>query len=260
MIGGHADVRRRRDRGEGSRWDRPPRVPRLQDDVVHVWRASLSVTDGCGGRWWWTLAPEERARAARFRRRDDRKRFVTGRALLREILAGYLDEDPRALHFGYGPHGKPRLPDASGRDRLHFNVSHSHEMILYAIAGGRDVGVDVEYQRRELADARVAQRFFSELECASLRALPAGLWEESFFRCWTRKEAYVKATGRGLDVDLKSFAVSVAPGVPAAVVWAREDAEGGSSWSLRDLALDPGYIAALAVRGHGWRLERFSVD
>jgi phosphopantetheine--protein transferase-like protein len=142
-----------------------------------------------------------------------------------------------------------------GRPDLRFNVSHSDGLALYAIARGREVGVDVE-QLRELPRAeRIAERFFSTEETAALKAEPAERRVEAFFTCWTRKEAYIKARGDGLAHPLDQFAVSLVPGEPARLWVAGDgDAREIARWSLDALPLAPGYVAALAARGRGWRL------
>ena len=103
-------------------------------------------------------------------------------------------------------------------DAIRFNVSHSHGIALYAVTRGREVGIDLERIRSDLAVAEIAERFFSRREIAMLRTLPIEAQRQAFFRCWTRKEAYIKARGEGLSLPLDQFDVSLAPGEPAAVL------------------------------------------
>jgi 4'-phosphopantetheinyl transferase len=116
------------------------------------------------------------------------------------------------------------------------------------------VGIDLERIRFDLAVLEIAERFFSRRELAMLRALPTELQREAFYRCWTRKEAYIKARGEGLSLPLDQFDVSLAPGEPAAVLGTQHDPSEASRWSLRELTPAPGYFAALAVEGHDWGL------
>ncbi len=161
------------------------------------------------------------------------------------ILARYVDRPPGALRFDYGAHGKPALPGSPVR----FNLSHAGGIALCAVALDRDVGVDVE-QVRALPDlARIARRFFSPSEADALAGLPRAEREAAFFTCWTRKEAYIKALGRGMAVPLDGFAVSFDPGAPARLVWTTLDDRGPACWSLRDLDAGPGYAAAVMVEG-----------
>jgi 4'-phosphopantetheinyl transferase len=105
-----------------------------------------------------------------------------------------------------------------------------------------------------LAVAEIAERFFSRREVAMLRTLPTEAQREAFFRCWTRKEAYLKARGEGLSLPLDQVDVSLAPGEPDAILGTQRDSSEASRWSLQELAPATGYVAALAVAGHGWRL------
>jgi 4'-phosphopantetheinyl transferase len=227
----------------------------LAPDEVHVWLASLdrpSASEAATLRD--LLAPDEARRADAFAAEDERRRFVVGRGLLRVLLGRYLNEAPAALRFDYGARGKPMLAGSPVR----FNLSHAGGIVLYAIALGRDVGVDVE-RVRSLPDlARIARRFFSAWEADTLLRLPGGEREPAFFRCWTRKEAYVKALGRGLAVPLDAFDVSFTQGDAARLLRTTVDERGPERWSLSDLDPGPGYAAAVIVEGSAaprcWRL------
>jgi len=202
-----------------------------------------------------TLTLDERARARRFRFPRDRDRFIVARGVLRAILGRYLGVDPGRLRFRYSPYGKPALAGPFEDEGIRFNLAHSQGIALYAVSRGREVGIDVEYVRADLADERIAERFFSPREVATLRAVPAEQRREAFFHCWTRKEAYVKARGEGLSLPLDQFDVSLAPGEPAALLSTPGDPPEVTRWSLQALNPGPGYVAALAVEGNGWRLR-----
>lgn len=192
------------------------------------------------------LSADEIARADRFHFPKDRAEYVAARGTLRRILGHALDQDPAALHFTYSRHGKPAL-EAAGD--LRFNVSHSGEYALIALSQGRDVGVDIERLRADLASMEIAQRFFSAAEVAALEALPEAQRLAGFFACWTRKEAYIKARGEGLSHQLDCFDVTLTPGETAALLATRPDPKEAAKWSLRNLPLPAGYAGALAVRG-----------
>jgi 4'-phosphopantetheinyl transferase len=200
------------------------------------------------------LTANEQRRAERFYFQKDRDRFIVTRGLLRTILSRYLDIEPYQVRFCYNHYGKPALARQSGADMLRFNVSHSQAMGLYVVARGREVGVDVERIRTDLAFEQIAKRFLSPREVAVLRALPVTMQREAFFKCWNRKEAYVKARGNGLSLPPNQFEVSVAPGEPAALLSDSGDPWATSRWSLRDLSPAPGYVAALAAEGQEWQL------
>jgi 4'-phosphopantetheinyl transferase len=235
-------------------WRSPPETLVLGCDEVHVWRATLDQTPSQIQSFRHNLAADEQARAGRFYFARDREYFIVARGVLRAILGGYLKRAPESISFCYSSHGKPALAGESDGDAIRFNVSHSHGTALYAVTRGREVGIDVERIRFNLAVAEIAERFFSRQEVAMLQTLPTEEQREAFFYCWTRKEAYIKARGEGLSLPLDQIDVSLAPGKPDAVPGTQPDSSEASRWSLQELAPAPGYVAALAVEGHGWRL------
>ena len=135
---------------------------------------------------------------------------------------------------------------------MSFNLSHAHELVLYAIAGGRATGVDIEYMRTDLADMAIAEQFFSPCEVATLHALPTEARCTAFFNCWTRKEAYIKARGEGLSLPLNQFDVSLAPNASIELLDVAGDQQERSRWTLQSLDPGPNYVAALAAEGQGW--------
>lgn len=239
-------------------WGTPPAELALTKDEVHVWRAKLDLTQNTIQSLWRTLATDELARAKRFHFAQDRTRFIAARGVLRTILSLYLEVEPSRVLFSYSAHGKPTLDTKGGSNHgrlpLQFNLSHTGELALYAIAHGRQVGVDVECVRADVAGDRMAAHFFSPHEQAQLKALPPHLQHKAFFTCWTRKEAYLKARGDGLTLPLDQFDVSLQPGRPAALLQTAFDPGEAARWSLQELQPGRGYAAALAVEGHGWRL------
>ena len=236
-------------------WSTPPQTLGLGNDQVHVWRACLDVPESRVGALRRTLAFDELGREKRYRFERDRRRFIVGRGALRALLGRYMGIEPGQLRFRYGPRGKPRLVGEVGEGALCFNVAHARELALFALTRGRQVGVDLEFVREDLAGMEIAERFFSPREVAALQQLPAGARTEAFFNCWTRKEAYIKATGDGLSLPLDQFDVSLAPGEPPALLGTECDPAEASRWSLCELDPGPGYVAALAVEGHGWQLK-----
>src|SRR5438132_2402197 len=236
-------------------WRSAPETLSLRSNDVHVWRAALDVPESDVRRLGDTLADDERRRAERFIFQNDRAHFVVARGLLRVLLGRYLQHDPQHLRLVYGPHGKPELASDVGGTGLRFNVSHSHGLALYAITRHREIGVDVERIRPEVASETIAEHFFSPREVAVLRALPATLQATAFFACWTCKEAYIKARGEGLSLPLDQFAVSLAPAEPAALLYTAMAADDASRWSMIELVPGASYKAALVVEGSGWQLR-----
>lgn len=228
-------------------------APELANAEVHVWRAPLTADSSVVQWLHGTLQPDERSRAERFILERDRKRFIAARGILRQLLGAYLQCEPQKLDFMYGPYGKPAISSARLRRPLSFNVSHSHELALIAVASGRELGIDVEKIRPEFAGEEIATRYFSAPEIDELRQLPVAQRAEGFFHCWTRKEAYVKALGEGLRFPLDSFRVSLTPGSPA-----RLQSADCHRWTLRSLAPEHGYVAALVGEGSDWQMRQFS--
>ncbi len=201
-----------------------------------------------------TLAAVERTRAERFVFQEHRERYIVTRGLLRTILGRYLNLGPDQLEFWHNRFGKPALTTTCGGEQLRFNLSHSDDIVLYAIAG-REVGVDVERIRPDFVSEAIAKRFFSPREVAVLQALPPQVRTEAFYNCWTRKEAYVKAKGKGMSIALNDFDVAFAPGEPPALLYTSWDTSEASRWSIHALAPDPGHVAALAVEGRRGSLQ-----
>jgi 4'-phosphopantetheinyl transferase len=230
----------------------------LSEDEVQLWRVDLEAVGADESRWQQVLSPDELTRASRFHFTRDRQRFVAPRALLRTILAGYLATNPDSLSFAYSKKDKPSLGPAYAGSDVTFNLSHSGEVALLAFTRRRDIGVDVEQVRRDFDVEAIARRFFSEHEQKQLAALPNPERFEAFFRCWTRKEAYIKATGEGLSLPLHQFDVSLAAEDHDALLSTRPDSSEAALWSLREVPAGPGYVAALCVRGRDWHLKDWS--
>lgn len=224
-------------------------------DEIHVWHASIEREEKFISELESTLSPEEKARAERFHFAKDRNRFVVARGLLRELLGGYLRHAPEGLEFSYGERGKPALSGAHASSEMCFNLSHSSDMVVYAMAKRRNLGIDLEHIRPNAAGDDIAERYFSALEVSELRSLPPQERVDGFFRCWTRKEAYMKATGMGLHIPLESFAVSLAPGEPAQFLSGVD-----SRWHLAAFHPGEGYAAAVVYDGAPCSIEYFSVD
>jgi 4'-phosphopantetheinyl transferase len=191
---------------------------------VHVFSLDEDVRRLAG-----LLAPDELSRAAQLRFDHDRNRYIACRGTLRALLGARAP-------FAYGPYGKPRLDGSA----IRFNVSHSHGVGMIAIARGREVGCDIERIDPSFADEKIPGRFFSPYEVAALRALPKREQCEAFFRCWTRKEAFIKARGMGVSLALDSFDVTL--GEHAALL------RGAEGWFLRAVEAPDGYAAAIVLK------------
>ena len=237
-----------------SGWPSPPTHPDLADDEIHVWCAGLDKLVSDLPAFAEPLSESERKRADRFQFDRDRKRFIVRHGLLRMILGRYLNLEPARLSFTCESRGKPALAGTLDGRTLHFNLSHSDGLALFAVARRFALGVDVERIRPIPEIDQIAGKFFSARESAVLKALPAEQKLEAFFNCWTRKEAYLKATGEGIADALAQIEVSLVPGPTAQLLNIAGDAREASSWSLHPLAPAPGFTGAVAVKARDLKL------
>lgn len=214
---------------------------------VDIWVVDLQVKEPTLQRAYDVLSQDESQRSQRFRFAADRRRFVLARAALREVLAQYVKADAKLLQFEYNGYGKPRL--AKIQSNIAFNASRSGEKALIACTSGREVGVDVEAMRRDLEIEDLAKRFFTSAENQKLQSFPADQKYEAFFRCWTCKEAFVKAVGQGLSLGLDKFDVSA--GIGSGDLGLPLDRFVVDGWSLMPITADSleGYISAVAMNG-----------
>jgi 4'-phosphopantetheinyl transferase len=189
-----------------------------------------------------TLDASELERAGRFHFEKHRRHFIVARGFLRSVVARYLGSQPEDLRFEYGVYGKPAL--GSGHT-LRFNLSHSNEVALLAVTLDAELGVDVEHVRADFASEDIARRYFSRTEVGVFNALPQEDRVAAFFRCWTRKEAYIKAIGKGFSQALDAFDVTLAPDAQPALLRAEDD--DASRWLLIDVEVGEGYAGALMV-------------
>lgn len=212
---------------------------------VHVWYTSLDPCRQIVEQMEYTLAAGEWARLRRFHFAADARRYAVRRGVLRHLLAAYLDARPKKIAFVYGAQNKPALAPEWSTSGLRFNLSDSGEMAVYAFAVGQGIGVDIE-QQRVYPDARqLAARFFSRAEAAWLRSQPQEQTSSAFLRCWTCKEAVVKAQGDGLMAPLREFTVAHWS-TPPRLIGPTTLLPNGS---IHLLEPPPGYIAALASAG-----------
>ncbi|GCE31648.1 4'-phosphopantetheinyl transferase [Dictyobacter alpinus] len=244
-------------------WQQAPAKLELRPDEVHVWRADLQASPASMQRFQQVLQPAEQARAQRFYFEHDRRRWTIAHGILRLLLSMYTGQAPAELNFQVNDYGKPILVQAEGQPELQFNLSHSHEMALYAFSWQRQLGVDVEYMRDNIAYDELARHSFSPAEQAVFLALLASQKRGAFFKCWTSKEAYIKGRGMGLSLPLNVFDVAVAPDVPVALLASREDPHEVERWRMSVLEPGPEYAGALAVEGpaphiHCWQWNGIS--
>lgn len=241
-------------------WSRPRSVPALRGDCVHLWRVSLEQPVSQLRLLAQTLSPDEMLRAEGFYFERDRNRYIAGRGLLRTVLGAYLGVEPRSLNFRYSSTGKPALLETPGVGALSFNLSHSRELVLIALTRGREIGVDLEYIRPIREIDRVSERVFPGQDNERFRTLSLRAKHTVFFKCWTRKEAYLKACGAGLIQPWAGLEVSMSPeeiDLSRQVEDPRLPSHSShpSHWSIQTLMVACGYVASLAIEGPNWHLK-----
>jgi 4'-phosphopantetheinyl transferase len=225
-----------------------PRLVATSDDAW-LWLLDLDEAplDGAAART--LLADDENARAARFVFDVHRSRFVVCRAALRTLLADRLGCAPGEVRFEYGPAGKPSL--AGGGD-LRFNVSHSDRYALLGLAHGVELGVDIEHMRPLRDMDLVAARVFSPAERETLARVGPDRKVETFFAGWTRKEAYIKARGEGIEL-LGAIEVALAPGDTPRLIRVDGQPAELDRWSIDAFTPVPGFAAAVCLEGRNRR-------
>jgi len=204
-----------------------------------------------------TLEPREIRQAERFHFPRDRDQYVAAHGALRSILARYLGIGAADVRFRYNRHGKPAIDHQLAEQSLSFNASRSNWLALFAVTRGRRVGVDIEYIRTELESEAIASSFFSSREIDAIRQSPPRGRVEEFCRIWTRKEAYVKAVGRGLSIPLDQFDVVSGRDDHNSMVSVKGAVEDGVDWSLVDVDPGDGYAGAVGTEGRDWILRNW---
>jgi 4'-phosphopantetheinyl transferase len=220
------------------------------DSEIHIWSfhypESSSNQDMI--RQW--LSGDELDRAGRFHTLELTERFIHKRAFLRKTLARYLNIHPKQVEFAYGPFGKPEVKQPASPQLLRFSLSHSGSLAMCAVSLNREIGLDLE-QLRSLEDMQdIVEHFFAPLEIVRFHNLPADERTRAFFKYWTAKEAFLKATGEGLSRPLDSFIVSV-PGEEGSAINIVGDDDASCQWRLWQVPVGEGFAAALAAQGTG---------
>ncbi len=219
----------------------------LHSDEVHIWHASVDVSERCLEHFERVLSHDEVKRANRFHFECDRRRFIVAHGLLRYFLSCYCFSTPYKHSFDYNYYGKPGL---SGNTQLHFNMSHSGKYVLYGFTRGREIGVDIEHVRKTENLELIINSYFSSREIYEFSKLSKQFRNKAFFSCWTRKEAYIKAQGKGLSLPLNQFSISFIPDEPVELLETQHNVKEKSRWSLTEIAVNAEYAAAVAVEGH----------
>ena len=231
-----------------QQWQTPPEGLALREGEVHVWRGIVDIPSADLQVCWKTLKTDEQERAQRFRFAQHRTRFISARGMLRKLLGHYLSLAPQDIELGIGLQGKPFV-QSQGRDKLYFNVSHSQKLVLIAFSASSEVGIDVEGPQSHLNHQAIAKRIMNKQEASWFHSLPESKRKSALFNCWTRKEAFVKAHGKGLTFPLRDITVTFLPEQPTSIVRIENPELHTLSWSIYSIYARPQYAGALVVAG-----------
>ncbi len=236
--------------------DPPEKKLELSENNVHIWSTNLKLGSSKIEKLSTILSSDEKDRANKFYFERDKNRFIIARGTLRKILSRYLNIEPKKLQFTYSERGKPYLPDTS----ILFNLSHSQDLALYAITQVNLIGIDLEYIRPMNDAENLTKRFFSPQEYNLISQLPPQKQQETFFKLWTCKEAYLKATGDGLAGGLEKVEICLTPEKPVEFFSINQDIKEASRWYLHQFIPQPNYIAAVAVAGKNQNLSFWQIN
>lgn len=223
------------------------RLP-IEDGFIHVWQCSLDDAASQLDRLHSFLDGDERARASRFVRDTDRRRYIAAHGCLRALLSRYTGRAPAVLAIGRSKEGKPLLLPAGGPAAVTFNMSHSHGRMLLAVTRNREVGADLELIREDVEMLKLAERFYTKAEYAAIACLPPEQQVRRFFQCWVAKEAILKGQGRGIP-SLGECEVDLSGEAPHGEVRILAGSNMERGWRVEWLSCGSGWSAAVAFHG-----------
>lgn len=238
-------------------WKKPNQELSLSAKEVHVWRTSLNVSDSEIIHLKNFLSSQELERVHRLKNPMHGRNALAGYGILREILGRYLAMDPKKIRFDFGSHGKPYIAMDMNHLRIQFNMTHTRQLVLYALTLENEIGIDAEYVDDKVRAEDLAMRFFSSLEYQQLMKLSQQSRLAGFYRCWTRKEAFIKAHGKGLSYPLNKFSVSLDPHCVDCLIDLDDPELSIRDWKLTSLIENEEYMAALAVENGFSQINRF---
>ena len=228
-------------------WANPPTKLKLREGEADIWIADLEVGETLGRLFFSLLSADEIQRAKSFRFDRHRVNFIAARGILRSLIARYLQRSASEVIFQYGPFGKPELLNDPV---LRFNISHSDNLAIFAFTRKRAIGVDLEFIRQDIDLQDIAARFLSSNEIRAITALPEKERASAFYNCWVRKEAFIKAVGKGVSFPLDQFEVSLDPNEPARLISIGGNEKDIHKWTLCPLYPADNFAGALAIEGN----------
>jgi len=220
----------------------------VSEDEIHVWLVDINkVSNSDSNHYYSLLSDDEKVRMGKYHFEKDRKSFRTTRAILRTLLSKYLIMDNENISFQSNKYGKPYL-DSPKKNNFKFNVSHSREYTALAFNWINEIGIDIEYINKELKIEEIVNNYFSSYEIQQLFRLEQKKRRHAFFRIWTRKEAFIKAIGRGLSIPLDSFDVSVGEECPK--ILNQAGVKNLANYKMHKINVKPNYCSTLVSVGN----------
>jgi 4'-phosphopantetheinyl transferase len=216
----------------------------LKPNTLHIWSLNFVVDDEAYNRYHSFLSKDEKERASRFKFYKDKRCYVVTKGVLRLLSGRYLNTDAKAIEFEYEKYGKPKLKHNTN---LNFNVSHSGDLAIIGFVHNHTIGVDIEKIKNDFDTFEIASSCFSKHEIDALHKISKQEQHKAFYRCWTRKEAFIKAKGSGLSFPLDEFSVSLESDLDADVVWTKWNTDEKDQWKLTSFIPSEDYIAATIV-------------
>lgn len=228
-------------------WPKRADTPPLSPSTIHIWRIPLDEPQDRLDHFRGLLTSKEQQQADRFLFEDHRRRFIVGRGQLRTLIGQYIGATPPEVRFQYSNLGKPSISAEDSDSGIQFNLTNSKDWALLAVTAGDELGIDME-GIREMSDMEgLARRFFAQPEISAItqHASPSKRLQ-AFFRCWTRKEAFLKAIGTGLTFPLDKVCVTINDEIAAQIEWIDSEDEDPDGWTLRHIEPVEGFVGALA--------------
>lgn len=235
----------------------PDSLFKLSNNEVSVWFISFDVSEDKITFLSSFLSEDEILKASKFRFKKDKNCSIITRGALRFLSSKYLKENPEDIKFKYGEYGKPYY---NMETKLKFNVSHSGNMAVIGFVLNDDIGVDIEEIKTDFEVFDIASNYFSKLEIETLNELPKEKHVEYFYRCWTRKESFIKAKSQGLTFPLDSFSVSIHSDKKTELLETKWDEKEKSTWKLFTFSPHQNYIGAVSVQNKISNIEYFNIN
>lgn len=229
----------------------------ISRESADLWYCSFDLNQTHIPYYLTLLSSDEILKAKRFKFEIDRERFIISRGILRVLLGRYLKENPKEIEFEYSSYGKPFVLH---NDNIKFNISHSGNMAVFGFVKDVEIGVDIEKIKEDFDVLKLAKSFFSKDEIVALEKQPKEELSRTFFRCWTRKESFIKAEGSGLSFPLDKFSVSMDTDDDAELLKTDWDFSEKLNWNLFPFTPATQYIGALAVRNKLTKVSYFDWD